>query len=91
MNYEIVGFSRVYLILTAEVFIHFLNGYGTVNKTRAQTASERGRETQRDDPVNRESLTDRSCAESRSKPQSSPAGAAKSGADSNFPCEVFIL
>lgn len=37
MNYEILCLSCVYLILIAEVFIRFLNGYGTVNKTRVQT------------------------------------------------------
>lgn len=40
MNYEILCLSCVYLILIAEVFIRFLNGYGTVNKTRVQTDTD---------------------------------------------------
>lgn len=88
MNYEILCLSCVYLILIAEVFIRFLNGYGTVNETRAQTAADtirkRESETVSNDSRSRESLVDGSCAESRSKLQSSLIGIQKSGANSNF-------
>ncbi len=49
MNYEILCLSCVYLILIAEVFIRFLNGSGTVNKTRVQTDADtmRKRESER--------------------------------------------
>ncbi len=87
MNYEILCLSCVYLILIAEVFIRFLNGYGTVNKTRVQTDADTMRKRERarlsNDSLSRE--THGSCAESRSKLQSSLTGKRKSGANSNFP------
>lgn len=48
MNYEILCLSCVYLILIAEVFIRFLNGYGTVNKTRVQTNAGTMRKRERE-------------------------------------------